>query len=362
VSVLPSASRYDLNQAEVRSLVGDPPYRARQVWSALYKHLSLEEGMTCLPKPLRQVLEAAPAFRFCLEEKERHPSPDGAIKFVFGTETGHLIESVLMEAGRDRLTVCLSTQAGCAMGCAFCATGQAGFARNLTVGEILEQFVHMARYVRRHKGGRISNVVFMGMGEPLANYPRLLEAISRLRHDFGIGARHITVSTVGLPSQIRNLAEEEPSVKLAVSLHTTDQAKRESIIPVARRFTLHDLYSALAYYVQRAHQPLSIEWTLIAGFNDSRQEAVSLAKWATKLRAKVNLIPLNPTAGFDGVAPTAEAIERFVAWLRAMSVLVTVRQTKGAEVSGACGQLGRVRPERPLNHALRLSAAGAARA
>jgi 23S rRNA (adenine2503-C2)-methyltransferase len=245
------------------------------------------------------------------------------------------VETVLMEYA-DRVTVCVSTQAGCAMACQFCATGQAGFQRHLTGGEIVEQ---VAVAMRAARPRRVSNVVFMGMGEPLANYDRVWSAVGRLHGDMGLSARHLTLSTVGIVPGIRRLATESLPVNLAVSLHAANDALRDELVPINRRYPLGLLAQACAEYVAASGRRLSIEWAMIDGVNDSGSDAEELAAFALPLGAHVNLIPLNPTPGYAVVGSTASRVRRFRDELGAQGVNATIRVTRGVEIDAACGQL-----------------------
>jgi 23S rRNA (adenine2503-C2)-methyltransferase len=256
--------------------------------------------MTDLPRELRARLAAAlpPALRL----KSESATKDGhTVKWLWGLSDGSQVETVLMHYP-DRATVCVSSQAGCAMGCTFCATGQAGFKRHLTAGEIVEQVVVARRHAAPH---RLSNVVFMGMGEPLANYDRVWEAVGRIHADLGISARHVTISTVGVVPGIRRLAREALPVNLAVSLHAANDTLRNSLVPLNKRYPLDVLTEACRQYLTAKGRRLSFEWALIAGVNDRPGDAAELAEIARPLGAHVNLIPLNPTPGYPvrGTAP-----------------------------------------------------------
>jgi 23S rRNA (adenine2503-C2)-methyltransferase len=328
-------SRYDLSVDDLRALLGDEPaYRARQVWQGLYTQGVEPTEMTNLPRSLRDQLDEL--LPLALTPVAESVSDRGdTVKWLWELRDGARIETVLMHY-RDRTTVCVSTQAGCAMACSFCATGQAGFDRHLSVGEIVEQ-VMRARQVSAPR--RVSNVVFMGMGEPLANYDATWGAIERLHADVGLSARHLTVSTVGLVPGIRRLAAETLPVNLAVSLHLADDARRNELVPINRRYPLSVLAEACHDYLRAKGRRLSFEWALIDGVNDTATDVEQLAAFARPLRAHVNLIPLNPTPGY----PTRGTPPQQVAWfrdqLRAVGVNATVRQNRGTDIDAACGQL-----------------------
>jgi 23S rRNA (adenine2503-C2)-methyltransferase len=236
----------------------------------------------------------------------------------------------------DRVTVCVSTQAGCAMACQFCATGQAGFQRHLTEGEVVEQVVVAMRDAEPR---RVSNIVFMGMGEPLANYDRVWAAVERLHGDMGLSARHLTLSTVGIVPGIKRLAAETLPVNLAVSLHAANDTLRDELVPINRRYPLAQLAEACAQYVAASGRRLSIEWAMIDGVNDRGTDATELAAFARPLGAHVNLIPLNPTPGYPVVGSSREHVRRFRDQLASLGVNATIRVTRGAEIDAACGQL-----------------------
>jgi 23S rRNA (adenine2503-C2)-methyltransferase len=326
---------YDLDRSGLAALLaGEPPYRVEQVWRGLYEEGRRLGEMTNLPRSLRARLDAVlpSALRLTAESV----SEDGqTAKWLWELWDGAPVETVLMRYP-ERATVCVSSQAGCAMGCSFCATGQAGFGRHLTSGEIVEQ-VMAAR--RAAAPGRLSNVVFMGMGEPLANYDRVWAAIVRLHDDVGLSARHLTVSTVGVVPGIRRLAHEALPVNLAVSLHAAHDALRDQLVPLNRRYPLAVLMEACRQYRRAKGRRLSFEWALIGGVNDRPTDTVELAALARPLGAHVNLIPLNPTPGYPvrGTAPAG--VRAFRDQLMALGVNTTVRRNRGTDINAACGQL-----------------------
>ena len=273
-------SRYDLTLPGLAALVaGEPEYRAGQIWDGLYRHGVAPGELTTLPKALRARLAQEPRLAAALEPEARTAADGGAtVKWLWRLADGRRVETVLMHY-RRRSTVCVSTQAGCAMACGFCATGQAGFDRNLTTGEIVEQVVR-ARTEAAAGGRRVSNVVFMGMGEPLANYDRVWAAVERLHGDMGLSARHLTVSTVGIVAGIRRLAGERLPVNLAVSLHAADDTRRDELVPINRRYPLGVLVEACRAYVAAKNRRLSFEWALIDGVNDRDADAEQLAALA----------------------------------------------------------------------------------
>lgn len=317
---------------------GEPAYRARQLHEWLYdRRVDSFEKMTSLPLELRKRLAAETTLGELALEAEQI-SADGTVKRLYRLTDGQLIETVLMEYDDDRRTACISTQAGCAMGCVFCATGQMGFARNLSAEEIAEQAILFARDLEV-RGERLSNVVLMGMGEPFHNYDASLAAIRRMMDTLGIGARHITVSTVGLVPMILRFAEENLQVKLAVSLHAATDDERSALLPVNRRYPVSELISACRTYVERSGRRLSFEWTLIQGENDTPEQAHTLGRLLRGLNCHVNLIPLNPTRGFDGGPSAAARIDAFVDVLAGYGIPATLRIRRGIDIDAGCGQL-----------------------
>ena len=259
------------------------------------------------------------------------------VKWLFHMGDGQAVETVLMHYP-GRTTVCVSSQAGCAMACGFCATGQAGFRRHLTTGEIVEQVVRAAREARATER-RLSNVVFMGMGEPLANYDNTWAAVERIHGDLGLSARHITISTVGVVPGIHRLATESLPVGLAVSLHAANDKLRSELVPINKRYPIASLLAACRDYMANRNRRLSFEWACIAGVNDRPSDAEELAEIAVPLGAHVNLIPLNPTPGYLVMGSTRKHVHAFAESLREKGVNATVRQTRGQSIDAACGQL-----------------------
>jgi 23S rRNA (adenine2503-C2)-methyltransferase len=292
--------------------------------------------MTNLPKALRaRLTEALPP---ALTVAHESVSEGGdTVKWLWTLADGAQVETVLM-LYPDRATVCVSSQAGCAMACGFCATGQAGFERHLTTGEIVEQVVRAAQRGRA-LDRRVSNVVFMGMGEPLANYDRTWAAVRRLHEDIGLGARHLTVSTVGVVPGIRRMTGEGLPVNLAVSLHAANDQLRDELVPLNRRYPLAVLGAACKEYVESTGRRLSFEWALIDGVNDRSTDARELAEYARPLRAHVNLIPLNPTPGYLTRGTPPRRVQAFREQLDTLGINATVRRNRGTDIDAACGQL-----------------------
>ena len=326
---------YDQSQDDLAALLGDAPsYRTRQIWDGLYHRVLRPSEMTDLPLALREALDAA--LPPSLEPlAERTSDADQTTKWSFRLHDGAVIETVLMHYP-DRSTVCVSSQAGCAMACSFCATGQSGFRRHLTSGEILEQ---VAVALRAARPRRLSKIVFMGMGEPLANFGNLWPAIERIHDDFGLGARSMTVSTVGIIPGIRRLAVAPLPVGLAVSLHAATEELRNELVPVNRRYPIPALMDACTDYRAETGRRVSFEWAMIDGVNDDDHQAEQLARLATGVRAHVNLIPLNPTPGYPVRGTPRTRIEEFRSILEQRGTTVTIRSTRGSDIDAACGQL-----------------------
>ena len=324
--------------------LAQPSYRAKQIMDWLYeKRADGFEQMSDLPQALRAQL--AENFRIDkLGVARVLGSRDSTLKFLFRLSDGNLIESVLIPASpalygqkSDRRTACVSTQVGCAYGCKFCASGLDGFSRNLRANEIVDQIIA----IESATGEKIDNVVFMGMGEPLANFDNVMRAIRILNAPWGlgIGARHITVSTSGLAPQIRRLADEPLQIRLAISLHGATDEVRNQIMPINRRYNLETLLSACDYYIARKKQRLTFEYILIAGVNDADDQAHLLAAQARRLAAKVNLIPYNTVQGLPWSRPSHHRQEKFLSILERHAVPATLRREKGGDIDAACGQL-----------------------
>ena len=337
---------YDLSRARLAERLagwGYADYYAGLVWSGLYRDLAATpEGIAGLRPALAERLAAERIG--VLPVRATIDSADGHTrKYLLGLSDGAAIETVLMYF-RGRATVCVSTQVGCAMGCVFCATGQMGFRRHLSAGEIVAQVVHAERELRR-RGETLRNVVLMGMGEPLHNYEASLAALDTVMDQRGlaIGPRFITLSTVGVVPGIRRLTAERRPVRLAVSLHGATDEERARLVPPARRWPLSELMAACRDYTTTLGRRIFFEWTLIDGQNDGPAQAQALGRLLAGMDAHVNLIPLNPTLGYDG-RPTAGAAARaFQAVLAEYGLPSTVRQRRGIDVAAGCGQLAAAR-------------------
>ena len=322
----------------------EPSYRVGQIVDWLYKkRVESFENMTDLPHALRAQL--AKLFIFDrLEIVRVLGSRDTTRKFLFRLADGNLIESVLIPASpalygekSDRRTICISTQVGCAYGCKFCASGLEGFSRNLRANEIIDQIIA----IERVSGEKIDNVVFMGMGEPLANFENVMRAIRIINAPWGlgIGARHITLSTSGVAPRIKKLADEPLQVRLAVSLHGATDEVRNQIMPINRKYNIETLLSACDYYAKLKKQRLTFEYILIAGVNDSDEQAHLLSRHARRLSARVNLIPYNTVEGLVWSRPSRNRQEKFLSILGAHKIPATLRREKGHDIDAACGQL-----------------------
>jgi len=344
---LPSVKSLTLDElGGCLAALGQPGYRAKQVMQWLYaKRAKSFASMSDLPAALRGQLAAEFAFDD-VKPVRTLGSKDTTLKYLFQLGDGALIESVLIPASpalygeaSDRRTICISTQVGCAYGCKFCASGLDGWSRNLSAGEIVEQVLR----VEELSSEKINNIVFMGMGEPLANFANLMRAISIINAPWGIGlgARHITISTSGLAPQIRELAEQPLQVRLAISLHGATDDVRSQIMPVNRKYPLATLLEACAFYTERKKQRLTFEYILIGGVNDRPEDAAALVRVARQVKAKVNCIPYNKVEGLDWQRPSEARQDAFMAVLAAARIPATLRREKGHDIAAACGQLRR---------------------
>jgi len=332
---------YELSETELEQQLidlGQPKFRAKQVVQWIYKKGFHDfEQMTNLPKKLRETLSTQFCFGTLRIDMEQ-VSKDGTCKRLYRLADNKLIESVLMPYRDGRRTACISSQAGCAMGCKFCATGQMGFARHLSAEEIFEQAQRFSQELQQ-KGERLSNIVLMGMGEPFHNYDAVIEAIHLLKDRLGIGARKITVSTVGLAPKIRAFAKEGLQVKLAISLHSTLDEERTAIMPINRKYPIEELISACREFVEATNRRITFEYALINGQNDTPEEATRLRNLLQGLMCHVNVIPLNPTAGYDGAPSNPERVQAFIDILERGGIPATIRVRRGIDIDAGCGQL-----------------------
>lgn len=333
------ACRFDLSPESLASVLeGQPRYRWDQLWKGLHDGRDLAE-ITDLPQALRHQLQGALPPPLALRAQA---VSDGGrtVKWAWAGEDGVTFETVLMSYDRRR-TVCVSSQAGCAMACSFCATGQAGFGRHLTTGEIVEQVVRALAHPPLNAGAppQKSNIVFMGMGEPMANYDAVWASVERIHSTLGISARNITISTVGIPAGIERLAGEALPVNLALSLHAANDELRNQLVPPNRRYPIARLVQACERWMASHGRRLSLEWALIDGVNDRTTDALELAALARRLGAHVNLIPLNPTPGYPTRGTPPQRVRDFCRQLRASGANATVRANRGTDIAAACGQL-----------------------
>ncbi len=321
----------------VTGRMGMKPYRAAQIFSWVHqKRVTGFDEMTSISSEARKRLDENAVITL-LRERETLAADDGTVKHSYSLDDDETVEAVLIPDGR-RLTACLSTQVGCRCGCVFCRTGMGGFRRNLAADEIVAQLYALQRSSER----RISNVVFMGMGEPMDNFSNLKNALSIISDDRGIciGARKITVSTVGLPGGIARLAELEAQYGLAVSLHSAVTSTRQFLVPVSRALPLPDLKKDISLYNDRTGRRVTLEYCLISGINDSPEEAAALADFSRGIECKINLLVYNPVPGRAFETPDAEAVEKFMKYLYPRCQAVTLRRSRGSDIAAACGQLG----------------------
>jgi 23S rRNA (adenine2503-C2)-methyltransferase len=334
---------YDLSLPEISALLetlGEPAYRAHQVWQGLYQHLWNDPvQFTQLPAALREKLSQSVRFEAFTPSTILHSSDKQTIKTLFKLSDGKAIEAVLMKYEKRR-TLCISTQAGCAMGCVFCATGQMGFKRHLTSGEIAAQVMYYARLLNE-QGENVTNVVLMGMGEPFHNYDNTMAAIDRLNdpEGYNFGARRFTISTVGLVPAIRRFSAEKRQVNLAISLHAANDELRASMLPVDKRYPIDELLQACRDYVAETGRRITFEWALVNGVNDTPEQAHLLVKKTKGLLCHVNAIPLNPTLGYSGQATTRERADKFQEILEEAGIPCTIRLRRGIDIQAGCGQL-----------------------
>jgi 23S rRNA (adenine2503-C2)-methyltransferase len=335
---------YDMDLAELTELVnqvgGEPSFRANQIWEGIYKHyLQSPDDFTNLPKSFRSKLKELVSFDALVPTVKLDSSDKQTRKTLFKLTDGNSIEAVLMRYDR-RQTLCISTQAGCAMGCVFCATGQMGFKRHLTSGEIVAQVMYYARLLAA-EGLPVTNIVIMGMGEPFHNYENTMAAIDRLNDPKGynFGARRFTISTSGLVPAIRRFADEKRQVNLAISLHASEDKLRSSMMPVNKRYNIDELLEACRYYLSLTSRRITFEWALIDGVNDTPEEARRLAQKLKGMLCHVNAIPLNPTYGFTGKATSAEKAQQFKSILDQAGIPCTIRIRRGIDIQAGCGQL-----------------------
>ncbi|MCB9149830.1 MAG: 23S rRNA (adenine(2503)-C(2))-methyltransferase RlmN [Caldilineaceae bacterium] len=348
-------SLLELSQPELAELVaqqGQPAFRARQLWEWIYKHYAADfDEMTNLPKTLRTALAATATVNPLSLVTQVVSAAGDTQKVLFRLPDGKTIEAVLMIYDKRR-TLCISSQAGCGMGCTFCATALGGLGRNLTAGEIVAQVLYFARYLARPEAEpkmaiarptAVTNIVLMGMGEPMHNYRNVWTALRRLTDAdaFGLGARHITLSTVGLIPMIDRMADEGLQINLAVSLHAPNDKLRNQLVPINARYPVAELLAAVERYITKTNRRVTFEYALMAGINDSQPLALELATKLRALHCHVNVIPLNPVPDSPFQPTSDQETQRFVQTLNENGVPATVRIRRGIEINAGCGQLQR---------------------
>ena len=343
--ILPSITDMNMRRLqEEMAAIGEPAFRAKQLQSWVYQKLAASfDEMSDLPLSLRHILKEKIRLSTLSPCGEPCRNND-TVKMLFKLEDGKTIEAALMHyaesAGKERNTVCVSTQVGCPVGCPFCATGQQGFERNLTAGEIIDQVLYFARNLKAY-GGKVTNIVYMGMGEPLANYEALLEAVKSLNSPdmFGLSARNMTISTVGLVPQINRLSREKLQVGLAISLHAADDDLRNRLVPVNKKYPVKELMKACRDYFEATGRRITFEYALFAGVNDSLAHARTLAHLLHGFNCHVNLIPSNNTPDSEYRAPAADVVHSFKEELDRLGINATIRHSRGQDINAACGQL-----------------------
>ncbi|KPL07756.1 23S rRNA (adenine(2503)-C2)-methyltransferase [bacterium SM23_57] len=334
---------YDLDLPDLTEILTswhEPAYRAIQIWKGIYQQYWQEpDDFSNLPKQLRKRLFEHFVFNHLTPSVIQKSSDGETEKTLFHLPDGKRIETVLMHYDVRR-TLCISTQSGCAMGCVFCATGQMGYFRNLSSGEIVEQIIHYARYLKT-RGDRVTNVVFMGMGEPFHNYSNVMAAIDTLNHAEGmnLGGRRFTISTVGLVPGISRFTKEDRQVNLAVSLHAANNELRSSMIPINRKYPIEALIPVLREYTTVTKRRVTFEWALIQDVNDTLEQAKKLSELIQGMLAHVNLIPLNPTQGYMGQATNPDRANQFRSLLESRGISCTIRVRRGIDIQAGCGQL-----------------------
>ena len=316
---------------------GLPAFRAKQLFTWLYKVESFDE-MTNLPKELRGYLSENFYIPKITAERKLVSKLDGTTKYLFSFEDGEMIETIVMKYKHGN-SVCISSQVGCRMGCSFCASTMGGLVRNLTAGEMLAQY----EYVNRDTEGGVSNIVIMGIGEPLDNFDNLVRFLKNINDENGINLshRHISVSTSGLCDRIRELADMKLQITLSVSLHAPNDEKRSALMPVNRKYGISELMSACDYYTAKTNRRISYEYTLISGVNDSISDALELASLLKSKLAHVNLIPVNEVKGKDQRASNTKRVKDFAEVLTSKGINATVRRTLGSDINASCGQIRR---------------------
>ena len=334
---------YNLDQSDIQNIVkewGEKPFRSTQIWQGIYKNFwQLPEDFTTLPLNIRQQLISN--FKFVGLDPIRSISTadQNTEKTLFRLHDGQAIETVLMKY-RDRNTICISTQVGCAMGCNFCATGQMGFRRNLSSGEIVAQVLYYAARLNQ-SNEKLTNIVVMGMGEPFHNYEATISAVDRLndKEGFNFGERRFTISTVGLVPLINKFSEEKRQINLAISLHAAENELRTSLLPINKKYPIEDLLAACQEYIRNTNRRITFEWALIESVNDTPEQAHLLVSKIKGLLCHVNLIPLNQTKLFKGTRSTLDRAKKFKSIIESAGIHCTIRLRRGIDIQAGCGQL-----------------------
>lgn len=316
--------------------LGQPKYRGKQIFEALYKGVRDFDGLSTLPKGFREKLSENAFIPNAVIKRKLVSAIDGTVKYLFGLHDGETVESVFMRYKHGN-TICISTQVGCRMGCAFCASTKAGLVRSLAPSEMLLQILE----AERDLGERVSNIVLMGIGEPLDNYDNVMKFLRLVNHKDGanIGLRHISLSTCGLVNKIYDLAEEGLPVTLSVSLHAPNDEKRKETMPIANRFTIKELLKACQYFIDKTGRRISFEYALISDVNDSKEDAMELGRLLSGMLCHVNLIPVNPIKEKSFIRSEKNAIKVFTDTLETYKINVTVRRSLGSDINASCGQL-----------------------
>jgi len=334
---------YDISFNELQKFLQEssqPSFRSTQIWEGAYlqTYTSWEE-FTNIPRDLRAELNTQYKIQTMKLLNMEDTFDRSSTKFLLQLQDENAIESVILKS-QDRITLCISTQSGCPVGCVFCATGNIGFSRNLHSGEIIEQVLLLSKILKTEKR-KLTNIVFMGMGEPLLNFDATLTAIKRFNDKKGmnIGARRITLSTIGIPDKIRSFAEEGLQVNLAISLHAPNDNLRQELIPLAKKIPLSEIMDACHYYILKTNRRVSFEYVLIAGLNDYNQHAEELSRLLQNFLCHVNLIGLNPTTHFPGKTPSQEKMRSFGNILLSHGIPTSIRESQGSDIQAACGQL-----------------------
>lgn len=343
-------SIYDFDKSELEILlknIGEPEYRIDQLWKGIYHNFyNSFADFSNFPNILRKNLAERIIFSSLVPDKTITSSNGETSKVLFRLQDDSAIETVLMRY-KHRFTLCISTQVGCAIGCKFCATGKMGFKRNLTIGEIVEQVIYFAGQLNAHNE-HLTNIVFMGMGEPFHNYEAVLSAARIFNHSdgFNFSERRMTISTVGLVPSIIRFSKEKTQINLAISLHAANDSLRSSFIPINQKYPLNDLLTACKEYIHKTNRRITFEWALIQGVNDTKKDAIELSHLLKNMLCHVNVIPLNPISGFQGQASNMKQALLFQNMLQSEKIPCTIRLRRGLDIQAGCGQLATLSKEK----------------